>query len=104
MGWEASGPSQEVITLPCPQFLTPAERLRGSDFMAEGIYGRDNSVFAELHRPAPPRGAAPHTPRGPQMGFPAGALGPTPGPEAGMAPFPICARALRGPSASVNPP
>lgn len=69
MGWEASGPSQEVITLPCPQFLTPAERLRGSDFMAEGIYGRDNSVFAELHRPAPPRGQLHTHPAAPKWGF-----------------------------------
>lgn len=90
--------------LPCPQFLTPTKGQGGRDFMAEGIYGRDNSLFSELRWPEPPREQFYTHPCNPQMGFPAGALGPTPGPEPEMAPFPICAGALWGQSAPVNPP
>lgn len=41
----------------------------GRDFMAEGIYGRDNSLFSELYRPEPPREQFYTHPAAPKWGF-----------------------------------
>lgn len=53
--------------------------------MAKGIYGQDNSLYSELPGLSHPWSTHPSSP---QMGFPAGALGPSLWPEPEMAPFP----------------
>lgn len=88
VGWEVSGPEVRRSS-PCPALPSVCHRTKGPgerDFMAEGIYGRDNSLFSEPYWPEPPRELFHTHPCRPQMGFPAGALGPTPRPGPEMAP------------------
>ena len=63
--------SQEVITLPCPALsCSPQPRGQGGrGFMAEGIYGRDNSLFSELHSLSHPGSSFTHIPAAPKWGF-----------------------------------
>lgn len=93
------------LALACPQFLTPNKGSRGGVWGCV-LYGRGDlwprQQFVLLTAwPEPPREHL-HSCR-PQMGFPAGALGPILWPEPGVAPFPICARTSWGYFAAGNP-
>lgn len=55
--------------LPCPRLLTPTKGSGGRGFMAEGIYGRDNSLFSELQGLSHPGSSFTHVPAAPKWGF-----------------------------------